>query len=165
MKPTSSEREMTVVETQMLLHELEALAQLDTDAVQVYEDVLQHVTDEDVSKQFRTFQGEHRHHAEALSDAIVRLGGVKPELKVDLIGRMADWVSEFRSMSGTRGALHAMKTAELYHNRRYGEAVTWDVADEEIATMLRRFDDNEKRHLAFVEERLASGSAMAGDSR
>jgi rubrerythrin len=153
------------METDALLHKLEDLAQLDTDAVQVYGDVLSHVTDEDVRTQFQTFQGEHRHHASALSDTIVRLGGQKPDLQVDLMGRMADWVSTLRSMSGTQGALHAMKTAEQYHNRRYGEAVTWDIDDEEIVTMLTRFHDDEKRHLAFVEEKLAASSAVGGGDR
>jgi len=150
------------METQMLLRRLEDLAQLDTDAVQVYAEALEHVKDEDVRKEFERFQGEHQYHASTLSDTIVRLGGTKPDLKVDLMGRVADWVTAFRSMIGTKGPLHAMRTAEHYHNRRYGEAVEWDVGDEEVATMLKRFDADEKRHLAFVEERLGDSAPAGG---
>ena len=145
-----------------LSRKLESLAQLDTDAVQVYSDALEHVKDDDVREAFTRFQGEHRYHIDQLSEAIMRLGGEKPELKVDLMGRMADWVTSLRSMSGTSGALHAMKTAEKYHNSHYGEAVKWDVGDAEIATMLSRFYDDEKRHLAFVEERLSAHAAAGG---
>lgn len=142
-----------------LLHKLHSLAQLDTDAVRVYDEAIEHVRDDDeVRKSFETFQGEHRYHAEQLSAAIVRLGGKKPELKVDLIGHLADWVTALRSVRGAEGALHAMETAEKYHNRHYGEALTWDVDDAELATMLKRFDDDEKRHLAFVEKRLGKAA-------
>ena len=159
----------TIEETPMdrddLLRKLESLAQLDTDAVQVYSDAIGHVSDDDVLEAFKRFQEEHSYHAQQLSEMIVRLGSEKPRLAVDLMGRMADWVTEFRSMTGTRGALRAMKTAEHYHNRHYGEAATWDVGDDEIATMLSRFDEDEKRHLAFVEERLAEHVATGGGAK
>lgn len=152
------------MERDELLKKLESLAQLDTDAVRVYDEALEHATDEDVHKNFERFQSEHRYHAEQLSAAIVRLGGKKPELKVDIAGHLADWVTSMRSLRGTQGALHAMDTAEKYHNRHYGEAVTWDVGDAEVAEMLRRFDADEKRHLAYVEERLGK-TAPAGGMR
>ena len=59
------------------------------------------------------------------------------------------------------GALHAMLTAEHFHNSRYAEAAKWDVADEEVATLLKRFFDDEKHHLAFIEERLGKVAPAA----
>ncbi|HEY3317768.1 MAG TPA: ferritin-like domain-containing protein [Coriobacteriia bacterium] len=150
------------MEREDLLHKLESLAQLDTDAVRVYDEALEHTTDEAVSTAFKQFQGEQRYHAEQLSEAIVRLGGGKPDLKVDIVGHLADWVTAMRSMRGTEGALHAMETAERYHNRRYGDAVAWEVGDDEVATLLRRFGDDEKRHLAFVEQRLGKTTPTGG---
>lgn len=137
-----------------LLKKLESLAQLDTDAVRVYEEALEHITDDDVRKNFERFQGEHRHHAAEHSKHIERLGGEKRELKVDIVGHLADWMTAIRGWRGTEGALHAMDSAEKYHVRRYGAAVQWDVDDAEVAQTLRRFDEDEKRHLAYVEERL-----------
>lgn len=145
-----------------LLRKLESLAQLDTDAVHVYSEALKGTEDHDVYEMFERFQGEHRYHAEQLTQAVVRLGGKEPELKVDMMGHLADWVTTLRSMRGTKGALHAIQTAEHYHTRHYGEAVSWDVDDVETATLLRRFYDDEKRHLAFVEERLAKPTADVG---
>lgn len=143
-----------------LLHKLESLAQLDTDAVHVYDEALEHLTDADVRENFERFQGEHRYHAEQLSEVIVRLGGKKPELKVDVAGHLADWVTSIRSRRGTEGALHAMETAERYHNRRYGDAAGWSVDDAEVETLLRRFDNDEKHHLAFIEERLGKTATV-----
>ncbi len=150
------------MERDELIHKLHSLAQLDTDAVHVYDEALEHTTDDDVRGSLERFQSEHRYHAEQLSEAIVRLGGAKPELKVDLAGHLADWLTAMRSVRGTEGALRAMETAEKYHNSHYGKAVTWDVGDDAIATMLRRFDDDEKRHLAYVEERLGKTASTRG---
>jgi rubrerythrin len=155
-------REEDTMERHDLLKKLASLAQLDTDAVHVYDEALEHTTDDDVRKSFERFQSEHRYHAQQLSETIVRLGGEKPERKVDMAGHLADWVTSMRSMRGTEGALHAMETAEKYHNRHYGDAVTWDVGDDEVATMLRRFDDDEKRHLAYVDEKLGKTTPTGG---
>ncbi len=142
------------MERDELIRKLHSLAQLDTDAVAVYDEALEHVTDDDVRKRFEEFQGEHRYHADQLTSAIERLGAERPSFEEDFTGRMAEWVTAIRSQRGTQGALHAMETAEHYHNRHYDEAVAWDVGDAELAQMLQQFDDDEKRHLAFIEERL-----------
>lgn len=142
------------MERDELARKLRSLAQLDTDAVRVYDDALNHVTDDEVRKNFEKFRSEHRYHAEQLSGTIERLGERKPELSLDIAGHFADWVTSIRSRTGTEGALHAMETAERYHNRHYAEAAMWVTGDEEIHTLLERFDEDEKRHLAYVEERL-----------
>lgn len=152
------------MQTEELVRKLESLAQLDTDAVQVYSEALAHVHEDDVREAYTRFQGEHRYHASTLSDAIVRLGGKKPELKVDLMGRVADWVTSFRSMLGKEGALHAMKTAERYHNSRYADAAAWDLDDSDLAAILARFYGDEKRHLAFIDERLHAHAPAGGST-
>lgn len=144
------------MERDELLHELESLAQLDTDAVRVYDEAIKHADEEDVRTNFERFQGEHRYHGQQLSVEITRLGGKLPVMKVDLAGRLAEWITAIRSVRGTEGALHAMRTAEKYHNRRYNEAAGWDTSDEGVSTLLRQFDDDEKRHLAYIEERLGT---------
>lgn len=144
------------MERDELLRKLKSLAQMDTDAVDVYREALEHVTDDDVRTNYERFQGEHQHHAEELSKLIVRLGGEQPDLKVDMSGRLVDWVTAIRSRRGTEGALHAMETAERYHNRHYDEAIGWDVEDDEVSKLLKRFDEDEKRHLGYIEERLGA---------
>jgi rubrerythrin len=138
-----------------LLKKVVSLAQLDRDAMGVYDDALKHTaSDEDVDSHFKEFRDEHENHVAELSAAIVRLGGTAPELGVDAMGRVAEWVTALRSMGGPNGALHALRTAEKYHNSRYEEAATWDVDDADLKATLARFLAEEKRHLAFIEGRL-----------
>lgn len=139
----------------LLLKELHSLAQLDRDAVSVYAEALPHVSDAGVKEHFTTFANEHQRHVEELSAAIVRMGGTAPELKVDMMGMVAEWIVSFRSMMGEKGPLHAMHMAETYHNSRYKEAAAWEVGDEALAAQLQTFFVEEQRHLSFVNEKLA----------
>jgi Domain of unknown function (DUF2383) len=138
-----------------LLKKLHSLAQLDRDAVAVYDDALSRVTDMDVKTHFTEFRDEHEHHVTEISAAITRLGGTVTELKVDAMGTVAEWVVKFRSMMGEKGPLHAMHTAESYHNSRYKEAVGWVVEDADLSSELQAFYGEEQRHLKYIEERLA----------
>jgi hypothetical protein len=133
---------------------LHSLAQLDTDAVGVYNEALKHVSEQDVKEHYIEFRDEHQHHVTRLSEAIVRLGGAEHAFKVDAMGVVADWVIAFRSMLGERGPLHAMNWAEGYHNTRYKEAATWDVGDADLNSDLQIFYAQEQRHLSYIEEKL-----------
>ena len=133
---------------------LHALAQLDTDAVAVYDEALKRESDQDVKEHFIEFRTEHQHHVTRLSEGIVRLGGEQPDFKVDAMGVVADWVIAFRSMLGDKGPLHAMHWAEGYHNTRYKEAAEWDIADMDLASDLKIFYAEEQRHLSYIEEKL-----------
>jgi hypothetical protein len=140
-----------------LAKHLTTLAQMDTDAVAVYDEALKHVTDEDVKKSLEAFRGEHEFHAKALSEAILRLFGTAPVLHVDLMGHIVDWVTAMRSMSGTEGALHALKTAEDYHNSHYKDATAWDTGDDDLKVQVQQFYRDEQHHLEYVEARLGAG--------
>ena len=133
-----------------------SLAQLDRDAMSVYDEALKHVHDDDVTEHFTEFRDEHAHHVTKLSAAIVRLGGPEPDLKVDLMGIVADWVTAFRSILGEKGPLHAMHFAESHHNSRYKEAASWDIGDSDLSSELNTFYSEEQRHLSYIEEKLAA---------
>jgi rubrerythrin len=145
-----------------LMKKLSSLAQLDRDAVSVYDEAIKHVEDDDVLMKFKEFQAQHDYHAKSLVLAIEKRGGVPPELDLDFMGRMADWVTNLRSRRGTEGALHAMKSAEDYHNKRYTETHGWDTGDAELHDMLEQFHGDEKMHLDYVEQRL---NALTGSRR
>lgn len=145
------------MERKELFDKLHDLAQMDFDAVRVYDEALEHVTDAEVRRQFEIFRGEHKVHATQLGELIAQAGGQVPQLRVDVMGHFADWATAIRGMRGTEGALHAMRTAEKYHNRRYATAAEWDVGDATIAETLGRYREDERRHLEFVESRLGAG--------
>ena len=50
-----------------LVKKLTSLAQLDRDAMSVYEEALKHVTDDDVKTHFTEFHDEHSHHVTVYS--------------------------------------------------------------------------------------------------
>ena len=141
---------------EVLMKKVHSLAQLDRDAVSVYDDVLKQVTAANVKEHFTDFRDEHQHHITELSAAIVRLGGPESDLKVDAMGVVADWVMSFRSMMGEKGPLHAMHMAESYHNSRYKEAVGWQIDDADLAAQLKTFYAEEQRHMAFIDEKLGA---------
>lgn len=128
------------------------LAHLDIDAVGVYDEALVHVEDDDVRRNFEMFKADHSRHVDELSGRIADLGGVPPERKPDLAGRMAEWTTSVRSMRGTHGAVKAIHTAERYHVNRYGEAMEWDLP-QDLAMLVEQFHGDELRHLAYVEEK------------
>ena len=109
---------------------------------------------EGVQAQVNELRDGNEHPVSEISAALERLGGQALDLHVDAMGHIADWVTAFRSMGGEQGALHAMHTAEKYHNTRYDEAVTWDVGDIDLQATLQRFYVEEMRHLEFVETKL-----------
>ena len=142
-----------------LIKNLISLAQLDRDATSVYDDALKHVTDDDLRMALTDFRDEHEHHITQISAGIVRLGGQPLEFKVDMMGHAADWFTTLRSVTGQHGALEALRTAEKYHNKRYGEAVTWDVSDSDLRRELGEFFAEEKHHLSYVEGKLSVQAA------
>lgn len=144
------------MEREEMLKKLESLAQLDTDAVAVYSEALEHAVDDDVRGNFGQFLDDHMRHAERLTEIIERIGGVQPKLHVDMAGRLAEWVTSIRARRGTEGALHAMETAERYHVSRYREASEWELEDREVQLMINGFYEDEQRHLGYVQERLKS---------
>lgn len=139
-----------------LTKKLRSLAQLDRDAMSVYDDALKHVQSDTVRTQFTEFHDEHEHHLQVLSEKVTSMGGSDHEIGVDMMGRFADWATHFRSLGGEQDALRAMHTAEKYHNSRYSEAVGWDVSDPDLKATLQRFYDEEKRHLEFIESQLSA---------
>jgi len=141
-----------------LRDKLFGLAQLDQDAVAMYETALRHVTDEQARTAFRQFQKEHTQHLDELVAVIHHIGWATPQFRVDLKGHVEKAVASTRGVTGTSGSIHAVWMAEKFHNRRYREAAEWDVDDPQLAALLEKFDKDEKRHLAFAEERIRQES-------
>lgn len=143
------------METHEIVRHLASLMHLDVDASHVYDEVLTHVTDEDIRANFTTFRDEHKHHAEVIAEAIKSLGETPPPPEEDLVGRLSEMAMGMRSVTGDQGALHAMRTAENYHNSRYKEASGWDV-DATLKQTLTEFYGDEVKHLAYMEKKLSA---------
>jgi len=142
------------MEQKKALDTLKSLMQLDIDAVHAYTQAIERITHRAVRERLTAFRGDHERHITDLSACIRRLGGEPPERARDFKGFIIEGFTALRSMTGTEGALKAMKGNEETTNKHYAQALTVGFSAEVRDVVARNFED-EKRHLAYVEDALA----------
>lgn len=138
-----------------MLGRINALIQLDADAVEAYTQAIRHIKYEDVQKKLGEFQDDHRKHIQRLSAVVREFGGEPVEGRPDLKGYLLEGFTALRSLTGTEGALRAMETNEKLTNKKYREASEQDLP----APVLRVVRDNlteEAIHLSYIQEILAT---------
>jgi rubrerythrin len=143
------------MESHEMVRHLGSLVHLDVDAVHVYDEAIEHVTEDAVRTRFTEFRDEHDYHATVIAAEIRAMGEEPPQPREDLVGELAELVTGLRATRGTEGAVAAMRTAERYHNRRYREAQEWDLPPK-LKEVVERFYADEQRHLEFCEKWLAT---------
>lgn len=129
------------------------LIQLDADAIQLYVKALEHVDDFDARTDLEAFKADHERHVGELTRLVFELGGTVPPASLDLKGELLRIVTELRSVSGTKGALKAMRVNERITNRRYEEAIEHELPEAAVFAITRNLAD-ERRHLAAIEAHL-----------
>lgn len=133
---------------------LKSLVQLDYDAVLAYNQALDHIELADVHTQISAFRDDHERHITDLSKLLRDEGEAAPERSRDLKGFFIEGFTAVRSVTGTEGALRAMKTNEELTNRRYEQALTVELSAEARKLVEKNFHD-EQRHLRWIEKTLA----------
>jgi hypothetical protein len=135
-----------------LIHELNELIQLDYDASRTYEVALEHVDDEAARADLRWFMQDHLQHITDLRSAIGELGGTAIQPSRDLKGVLLEGMTKLRSVTGTLGALKAMRMNEQLTNRSYDKAMA---LPPEVRVVVERNLADERRHLAAIGAHLA----------
>lgn len=133
-----------------LIKNLYKLIQLDIDATHAYEQALKNIDKSDIHQTIRQFRDDHERHINELSAIIRTLGGKPPEKTPDLKGYLIEGFTSLRSITGTEGALKAMRSNEKMTNRWYEDAVQWNVSVD-IKTLLQKNYADEQRHLQYIE--------------
>lgn len=141
--------------TQDLAKKLYKLAQLDIDAVNAYEQALKNIEHAGIHTQISTFRDDHVRHINELSVVIRTLGSEPPERTLDIKGVLIAGFTVIRSAMGTEGALKAMQGNEKLTNSTYADALSWDLTPE-IRTLLEKNYADEKRHLEYINNVLAT---------
>ncbi len=134
---------------------LKRLAQLDIDAVHAYGQAIKHIDMPDVREHCTRFQGEHERHVTDLSGIIRRLGEEPPEFSRDFKGFLLQGFTAIRGLTGTEGALKALKTGEEMTNKKYSEALSWEMPLDIVSFIQRNYED-EQRHLHYVNQAIDS---------
>lgn len=139
------------MENREIVKELKSLCQLDIDAVHAYNQALDKIDLADVKLQIERFRGDHERHITDLSELIRTFNEEPPAFSRDFKGFILDAFTKIRSISGTEGALKALKSGEDITNRRYGDARNMDFPPR-IREIIEANYRDEQRHLNYVQQ-------------
>jgi uncharacterized protein (TIGR02284 family) len=152
----------TLVGTQAkLVDALDALLELDHDAVEAYRAAMDRIDDADDAAQLGTFMADHERHVRELTPIVEGMGkqaAKGPDVK--------HWLTKGKvvilGLAGDSAVLLAMKTNEDDTNTGYERLIARDDLPADVRNVLERNLGDERRHRAWIEGRLgASKSAYA----
>ncbi len=133
-----------------LIDHLRDLAQLDYDAIQAYDTAIEKIDLGAVRTQLENFRADHARHIVNLTDCIQSLGGDTPELGRDLKGVLIEGMTKLRSVSGTPGALKAMRMNEEITNKTYEKALGLELPPD-VRDVVEQNREDERLHLQYIE--------------
>lgn len=131
--------------------ELRNLAQLDVDAIGLYEIAIRRISVPLVRDTLSEFKGDHERHARDLNAEIVKIAEEPVGSSPDAKGAVLRGFTAITSVMGTQAALLAMLANEELTNRTYERALKIDWSPAQRALIERNFSD-EKRHLAWIKQ-------------
>jgi uncharacterized protein (TIGR02284 family) len=139
------------METKETIKTLSDLCQLDIDAVHAYDQAIERIDHSEIRSNLEAFKADHERHINELSQAIRDLGAEPPERKRDVMGFILEGFTALRGITGTEGALKAMRSNEKLTNRNYENALHEDLPPG-VREMVRRNREDERRHLTYIEQ-------------
>jgi hypothetical protein len=153
---TDPEREEVEVAAADLV---EALVRLDLEVALAHEAAASHCSDAELARRLRELAREHRAHAEALNEALEAEGRAP-------VGPPAPDRSALPALLAITGPLGDEVIVVTLLGNEQLTSLAYDAAlsyewDGESAAMLREFQEEEERHLAWLAER---HDALGGDA-
>jgi rubrerythrin len=139
------------MDTKKMSKDLAALVQLDIDAIHAYDQAIDAIDLPMVKQQLRSFRDDHNRHVQTLSQVISRFGEKPPVFARDFKGFLIEGFTAARSVTGTAGALKAMRGNEHLTNRFYKNALALELPQDVKQIVQTNYED-EKRHLAYIED-------------
>jgi rubrerythrin len=138
-----------------IANRLKSICQLDIDAIHAYAQALEHIDQADIKSTIARFQSDHARHVKDLSDMIRSYGQEPPEFSKDFKGFLLQAFAAVRSVSGSEGALKALRGGEKMTNESYGDAVS-EAFPPMVLVLLKRNYDDEQRHLSYIDQCLSA---------
>ena len=130
---------------------LKSLVQLDIDAIHAYTQAIEKIDIQSVKTRLNEFKNDHQRHVESLTPFVQRFGGEAPKFSLDFKGYLIEGFTALRSITGTEGALKAMRTNEMLTNKNYDKALAWDLP-KDVRQIVERNREDERRHLQYIEQ-------------
>ena len=134
---------------------LESIVELDLDAIRAYDAAIAALASAGDKRELGAFKRDHERHVRELGPQIERHGGrvpTGPDLKVVL----TKGKTVLAALIGDRAVLMAMKTNEDDTNAAYEHILGRDDLDEPLRDLLHKNLTDERRHRAWIEERVAA---------
>jgi uncharacterized protein (TIGR02284 family) len=132
------------------------LIELDYDAIEAYRAAIDRLEDFMVQQQLRAFLADHERHVRDLTTFVEGIGGTAPS-KGDIKRVLTKGKVIIAQIVGDRGILMAMKSNEDDTNQAYEQAVRRHDLPPDLRELLQRNLSDERRHRAWIEDRLAQG--------
>ena len=139
---SSLDRETLVLELNRLIH-------LDFDAIAAYEAALEHLHDPQYQDNLRNFMADHQRHTEELAVYVRKYEG-KPATSGDMKKVLTKGRVLMASLGSDRRILEAMHANEDQTNAEYERAVQKLADEPEVAAILRRNLNDERRHRQWL---------------
>lgn len=148
---TSIIHEKTFVET------LKSLMALDFDAAAAYEAAVNRIDDGVAKDRLGEFMSDHQRHTQEIG-RIVRDLGEEPPTTGDFQAVLTQGKVVIGNMAGDKGILLAMKSNEDDTNKAYEQALLRTDLPSHIRSLLAGNLADERRHRAWIEQRLENFS-------
>lgn len=132
---------------------LNALIELDLDAVEAYEAAIERLDDTDDKARLSTFMGDHERHVRELQTLVEGMGET-PATKPDIKHVLTKGKVVLGSLIGDRLILLAMRMNEDDTNTAYDRACNREDLPSHVRTVLEQNRDDERRHREYIQRRL-----------
>ena len=142
-----------------LIERLISLARLDYDVMCAYEEAIRRIdkNDRDVREHLIQYRNAHAIHVNALSTAIVDLGGSVPALSPEARGNTSQGVVSLTNASGTTAALQALRQNEIFIEKAYDSARSDPEFSDypfDLQEHFKNFLVDEEQHLSYIDSAL-----------
>lgn len=132
---------------------LNHLIELDYDAAAAYQAAIERIDDPAIKDQLGQFMSDHQRHTQELGTVVRDLGQLPPS-GTDLKAMLTQGKVVIGGLMGDKGILRAMDSNEDDTNQAYEKALLRQDIAAGVEAILQRNLADERRHRAWIENRL-----------
>lgn len=143
-----------------LRKKLAALLEMDADEVRGFDVCLSRVEDLGLHEALEQLRQDHRRHVAELNEVADRYGA-RPARRSSVKDGLIDRILNLRGALGTSESLKALEDREQRIQQRYTDLLGEGELPVDVAGVVRRCRDDERRHLAAIRDVLAARARIA----